>query len=262
MAFLCMAFFTFSLAAVDRKSVASDTPSGLLDKAQAQIDSGKYKKAAELLEKALADARLAGPERGKAVVLLARSQRMSGSPAEAVRTLGRILDSRDPGHNIELAECRLALGDPSEARRAASSYGQKDPAELQARSSWALARACFDLLEYKSCMNACAAVPGAVSAYRRESRADKREAEELERIRKKAEELFERARELFEEEAYGEDYARYRKARAAEAAGSLDEAVRLYAKVRSGIFRQASELYSACCLSSKGESKEATKRLL
>ena len=238
-----------------------DAPAAMVEKGKVELDAGRFKKAEELLSKALADGRLVGPERGRAAVLLARAQRLDGGAARAVETLSKILDSRDPWHNIELGEARLALRGNQDALKAVSDYSAKNPAELFAHASWVTARADFEIRDYLSCIKACADFLKAAAVYKKESKAEKREVEELSKIASKAEELREKAQELFDIANYGVDFANYRKARKAEFASHYDEAIKFYAKIQSGILAKAAALYTTQCLTAKAEHKEAKKRL-
>ncbi|MFZ2654965.1 MAG: tetratricopeptide repeat protein [Victivallales bacterium] len=234
--------------------------SGLVDKADKLISDSKYKPAMEMLEKALLDARLAGIARGHATVLLARAQRLDGTPAKSILTLQKLIETKDPMHYVEMAEAYLALSKPDEAVRSASSYGTKDTPDVLTYANWVTARAEFAIEHYLRCIDSCKGTLSEIGKYRLKSDADKKTLEEFVVISKEAYELMEKAQEMYDSSTYGADYANYRKARRAEFKGNYDDAIKYYSRIRKGILYQAASLYIGKCHAVKGEDKEAIKR--
>ncbi len=239
----------------------ADAISSITAKAEVQLDAGKYKKSVELFEKALTDGRLVGAQRGRAVVLLARSQRLAGSPFDAVATLTKLLETKDPLHYIEIGEAYFAQGEYDSAIKAISIHSKKDSADIQSRSQWVKARADYALRRYLPCVDSCKLVISNVAAYKAETKAEKKITEELDKIAKDATDLMEKALEAHDTGNYGLDYAFYRKARKADFAAKYDIALLNYGKIKDGILRQAADLYTARCLAAKAEGKEAKKKL-
>jgi len=50
--------------------------------------------------------------RGRATMLLAKAQRLDGSPAKSIKTLEKLIETKDPLHYVEMAEAYLALLKP------------------------------------------------------------------------------------------------------------------------------------------------------
>ena len=232
----------------------------LVDKAEKQLTKGKYKKAIEILEKALSDGRLAGAARGRASVLLARAQRLDGSPEKSVQTLQKLIETKDPLHYVELGEAYLALLDYDEALRSISTYNMKEPSDVLVRALWVRARAEFALVDYLKCIETCRSVLREIENCRRRTDSDIRNLEEFSEIGKQALALLDKAQELFDRRTYGDDYANYRKARRADFDGEYDLAIKNYSKIRSGVFFQAAALFTGKCLKASGEGKESLRK--
>ena len=250
--------------AVPEKEKKASDESGvavLVDKAEKLIYDGKYKQAIDILEKVLPDGRLAGIARGHATVLLARAQRLNGTPAKSVQTLEKLIETKDPLYNAELAEEYLALVKPDEALRALSTYDmKKESPDVLTRVYWVYARSQFAIDAHLKCIDSCKGTLGEIDKYKAQSDPDKRTLDEFYTIAKQAAELMERAQELYDEKNYGADYAGYRKARRADSKGEYDDAIRHYSRIHKGVLAQASAFFIAKCLESKGEEKEALKK--
>lgn len=233
----------------------------LVDKAEKHLIDRKYKNAIDILEKALSDGRLAGNARGRASVLLARAQRLDGSPEKSIQTLQKLIETKDTLHYVELGEAYLALLDYTEALRSIAMYNMKEPSDVLVRALWIRARAEFALEDYLKCMESCKNVLREIENYRRRTDSDIRNLEEFSEIGKQVLILLDRAQELFDKRAYGEDYANYRKARRADFNGEYDLAVTNYSKIRGGVLFQAAALFTGKCLKAKGEEKESLKKI-
>ncbi len=232
----------------------------LVDKAEKQLTKGKYKKAIEIPEKALSYGRLAGNARGRASMLLARAQRLDGSPGKSVQTLQKLIETKDPLHYVELGEAYLALLDYEEALRCISTYNMKEPPDVLVLALWVRARAEFSLGDHLKCIESCKSVLREIENCKRRTDSDRRNLEEFSEIGKQALILLDRAQELFDRRTYGEDYANYRKARRADFNGEYDLAIKNYLEIRRGVLFQAAALFTGKCLKAKGEEKESLKK--
>jgi len=249
-----------SSTGTEKRSSSEAGISILVDKAERLLLDGKYKQAIDILEKALSDGRLAGMPRGRATMLLARAQRLDGSPAKSIKTLEKLIETKDPLHYVEMAEAYLALLKPEEALRSASMYGPKDASDVLVYVYWVGARVEFSLENYLRCIESCKGTLREIDSYRGKSDTNKKTVEEFVTIAKAAAELMERAQEMYDASRYGTDFAYYRKARHADFKGEYDDAIKYYSKIRKGVLLQAAALYIGKCLEAKGEEKESLRK--
>ena len=155
------------------------------------------------------------------------------------------------------------MKDYGKAANAAQNYAASKSKSLKADGAWLRARAEYGRSAYKDCVTWCDNFKAAVDAARAE--AEEKGESELERLKyfdpllAEARKLKEQVRELYETEAYGRDFALYRKGRSAQMEGDWANAILYYRSVKGGTLKDASECYAAECTAAKGDFKESEK---
>lgn len=226
-------------------------------------EEGKFKAAESRLEKQLSDKRLSEQDRGRATLLLAMVYRKDGKTQMAVTLLEKLEVGRTGGYWLELGEAYWDLKLFSKAADAAKTYGDCQDKGLKADGAWLRARSEFGLKDYLGCVAWCdnflKFIGEAKTGAETKSAGSSDQLKYLDALATEAQKLKEKARELYEIEAYGRDYAWYRKGRTAQFKAVWDEAISCYENVKTGTLKDAAGCYLSQCLAAKGEVREAIK---